>query len=33
MGWTWQEYKDQPEPFIRTILEKIAAESKVSKET
>lgn len=33
MGWTFQEYKSQPEDFILTIVEKFAAENKVSRES
>lgn len=29
-GWTWDEYQDQPMPFLATIYEKIRAEGDVS---
>ncbi len=30
MGWTWQEYMDQPEMFLRVIIEEMRAEGDVS---
>jgi hypothetical protein len=30
MGWTWQEYWEQPDSFLRVIIEKYRAEADVA---